>query len=104
MTGSTTAASVWIHSFCPRGELCADKIVSHLTRSNLAAHLAHGEDDNRPGIVASESITPELCDYVHRVSESGARRVLVLVSERGCLGQSDVWKILRSGASDVFAW
>lgn len=72
------------------------------------AHLVHQPCDSTPpvgpGIVFFEEITPQLHDLLHEASRGGTERVLVIGLSDAGIKPADMWSLLDTGASDVFAW
>ncbi len=56
-----------------------------------------------PGVLFFDQGEPEVCDFVRQVSRNGLERVLAVAVSQSTLG-SGAWRLLKSGASDVFAW
>ena len=50
-----------------------------------------------------DRITPDVCEFIRRVSRNGLERVLAVALSRSALGCGS-WQLLQCGASDVFAW
>ncbi|HEX8903413.1 MAG TPA: sigma 54-interacting transcriptional regulator, partial [Longimicrobiaceae bacterium] len=75
----------------------------------LAAHaggLAPLDRDEAPGpgVVFFDELTEPLCDFVRDASRNGVRRVLAVATSAAALPREGAWRLLRHGASDVFAW
>jgi transcriptional regulator with GAF, ATPase, and Fis domain len=56
------------------------------------------------GMVLFDRVDAELCETLARDSRHGLDRVLAVATSSDALCQGAVWKLLETGAADVFAW
>ena len=94
---------VWLHSFCPE-ILSAETIVSYLQDSIIQTELYHPNNGGNPGIIITSEISPQICDFVHKISKDNSERILVLVTGETWLRNGNPWQFLQAGASDVLLW
>ncbi|WP_437534874.1 sigma 54-interacting transcriptional regulator [Sorangium sp. So ce726] len=63
-----------------------------------------GAAPQKPGLVAFERVTPDLCEFLREHSRSGLDRVLALAVSSDAVMGDDAWMLLNAGAADVLAW
>lgn len=94
--------NVWYHLFeCDA--LHRSEIIENLSQSDLDIYEL---DPNAPwgmGILFFDEFSPRLCDFLHEISHNGLKRVLAIAVSPNALENSNPWRLLQSGASDVFA-
>jgi transcriptional regulator with GAF, ATPase, and Fis domain len=96
--------SLW-HRFVERGDpLRRNAIVEALARERVRTHSLASDEPTGPGILFFEKGSQRLCDLVRQFSRNGLERVLAVGLSHSALADNSVWQLLRSGASDVFAW
>lgn len=96
--------SMW-HRFAERGDDSQTRaIIQALVREGVNTHMLDLDDVSEPGILFFDQVDQALCDLVRQLSRNGLERVLaVAISHTALMGES-AWRLLHSGASDVFAW
>ena len=96
--------SLW-QCFVERGDSSGRiAITQALLREHVRTHdLLPGEPVG-PGIVFFEKVNLAVCDLVRQCSRNGLERVLAVAVSQSALAGNSVWRLLHSGASDVFAW
>ena len=96
--------SLW-HRFVERGDASRrGAIVEALARERVRTHaLASGEAAG-PGILFFDEVNQPFCDLVRETSRNGQERVLTVAIPQTAVTGTGVWRLLRNGASDVFAW
>jgi transcriptional regulator with GAF, ATPase, and Fis domain len=57
-----------------------------------------------PGVVVFDEPSPELLDFLRRASCDGKECVLAVARRRAGLTNGSCWRLLQSGAADVFSW
>lgn len=58
-------------------------------------------DAGSAGLVLSDAITNEVCEFIIRMHEAGCERLLAVQIESDADIRHDAWRLLMSGASDV---
>src|SRR5690348_8458634 len=92
---------VWNHQLDGDAER-ARAILDALQRTGIGA-LPYDPDEARDaGIVFFDRVGDPLCDFVRESSRGGATRVLAIATGEP-ESPAAVWRLLRAGASDVFA-
>lgn len=83
-------------------------LVTELTRAGLTfeADRPRSEAGSLPAawVLAFGQLTGEVLDEVRVASAWGRNRVLAIALAEAALTNSDMWSLLRSGASDVVRW
>lgn len=79
-------------------------ILDALSRENLSTYALETPTPHSGGVVFFEEVTPQLFEQLRAASRRGLERVLAVAVSRSRLKIESVWKLLRAGASDVFAW
>src|SRR6516162_10921227 len=97
-------ATVW-HRFVGEGSASRRAaIVQSLTRVGVNTHPLATDDATGPGVFFFDQPDERVCQLVRQLSRNGRERLLaVAISCRALMGEG-AWRLLRSGASDVFAW
>lgn len=96
-------ATVW-HHFVQRSDAAVrSAIVRALIDAGIKTCARASESAFGPGVLFFDRVDPELCNFIRQVSRSGLERVLAVAVSGSALG-GDTWRLLESGASDVFAW
>ena len=94
---------VWVH-FAMSGDPSSEAEVTRCLAQAGVTCCAHGAHNAcSAGIVCFSAVTDELCDLLHRVSDSGTARVFAIALGTADLGRN-TWRLLNAGASEVFAW
>jgi transcriptional regulator with GAF, ATPase, and Fis domain len=96
--------SLW---FCVAGNCPAQfktTLIDALQPANVSVQLRDPHHVAGPGLVCFATPTEVVCDLVREVSRSGVERVLAIATSRKALDHYNAWRVLRAGASDVFAW
>ena len=96
--------TMW-HRFAERGDASQmTAIIQALVRAGVKTQILDSDDVSGPGILFFHQVSPTLCDQLRQLSRNGRERVLaVAISHTSLVGES-AWRLLHSGASDVFAW
>jgi transcriptional regulator with GAF, ATPase, and Fis domain len=79
-------------------------IVQALLRERVRTHALRPDELAGPGILFFEKVDPSVCDLVRQCSRKGLERILAVAISKSALAGNSVWRLLHSGASDVFAW
>ncbi len=95
---------VWHHFLCPGDALPRSEVVSSLADAGFDACSLDADAPAGGGILFFDEITSRVCDLLREVSRNGVGRVLAIVASRAELTNGNAWRLLRAGASDVFAW
>lgn len=96
--------SLW-HRFVERGDSPRrGAIVQALLHEHVRTHAPTSEEHTGPGIVFFDAVSQPVCDLVRESSRNGLERVLAVATFQSALTGNSVWRLLHSGASDVFAW
>lgn len=95
---------IW-HRFAGRSEISQmSAMLQALERARVRTHAPDSDNPAGPGILFFDEINHGLCELLRQLSRSGLERVLaVAISHTAVTGES-AWRLLHSGASDVFAW
>ena len=75
-----------------------------LLHEHVRKHAPTSEEHTGPGIVFFDAVSQPVCDLVRESSRNGLERVLAVATFQTALTGNSVWRLLHSGASDVFAW
>jgi transcriptional regulator with GAF, ATPase, and Fis domain len=96
--------SLW-HRFFEAGDsIRTSAILQALAHERVRTHPLLSDNPAGAGIVFFNKVSPQLCDQICSYSCNGLERVLAVgLSHSDCTG-STVWRLLGSGASDVFSW
>ena len=96
--------SLW-HRFVERGDSSRrGAIVQALLHEHVRTHAPTSEEHTGPGIVFFDAVSQPVCDLVRESSRNGRERVLAVATFQSALTGNSAWRLLHSGASDVFAW
>ncbi len=75
-----------------------------LLRERVRTHALPPNELAGPGVLFFEKADPSVCDLVRQCSRNGLERILAVAISKSDLAGNSVWRLLHSGASDVFAW
>lgn len=85
-----------------------ERLLAELTRASLAVELDAEHAEREPGtgpcIFAFDRTTGEVLKELRDASVWGRHRVLAVALPGTILQNSDIWSLLRFGASDVIRW
>jgi hypothetical protein len=56
------------------------------------------------GVLFFDQITQRLCHFLSEVSWRGLERILAVALSPSALAERGAWRLLQTGASDIFAW
>lgn len=101
--GVMAMRSAWYHVVGAEDAGAVQPLVESLAAAGLAL-VPLGAAPGRPGLVAFDRVTPDLCEILREQSRSGLDRVLALALRGDALPGDEVWALLHSGAADVLAW
>lgn len=104
MTTLIEPLRVWLHSFCPNGNLRREEVASCLGQAQLMTYTPQPNEAHGPGIIILSDLTLEICKFVQSVSRNGTERILILTAERTGLAGDDAWRVLQAGGSDILVW
>lgn len=80
-------------------------ILKNLKQSNISTDIYGGtQEPANSGIIFLTEISTELCELIRSRSRNGLARVLAVSLTASELANGAIWALLKSGASDVFAW
>ncbi len=96
--------AVWLHDCGGRDALLGKLVVQSLQRSGFIPFHLNGSPSSGAGVLLFDHDTPELWEALKEYSQNGLKHVLVIAVTRRVLTGAMVWDLLRTGASDVFAW
>jgi transcriptional regulator with GAF, ATPase, and Fis domain len=96
-------AAAWHHFIEPMDPSLRGSIQQALAGTDLKACVCTSEFGPGPGVIFFDRVDPNVCDFVRRTSRNGLERVLAVCVSHSSLG-GETWRLLASGASDVFAW
>jgi transcriptional regulator with GAF, ATPase, and Fis domain len=93
------------HCFVERNDSSnRSTIVQALLREHVRTRALPPDELAGPGILFFEKVDPSICDLVRQCSRKGLERILAVAISKSALAGNSVWRLLHSGASDVFAW
>jgi transcriptional regulator with GAF, ATPase, and Fis domain len=96
-------AALWHYFFQRCDEPARNRILRTLSAGGVHTSPLASEREAGDGIVFFEEIDSRLCDFVRQQSRDGLYRILAIATS-GVEPSRETWKLLESGASDVFAW
>jgi DNA-binding NtrC family response regulator len=97
-------ATVW-HRFAGGGSAShRAAIVQSLTRVGVNTQPLATDDAAGPGLFFFDQLDERVCQLVRQLSRNGRERLLAVATSCRALMGEGAWRLLRSGASDVFAW
>jgi transcriptional regulator with GAF, ATPase, and Fis domain len=103
-TTSCTSKSVsWCYSALADAA-ATSAVVDALARTKIEVCAWEPGRVSGPGLLLVRDVTPEVLDLAQDLSAGGRERLLALSLARTALPNEDVWRLLRSGATDVLSW
>lgn len=95
--------TVW-HCFIGGATAHRTAIIQSLVREGLSTQPLATEDEAGSGVLFFDQLDERVCKLVQQLSRNGRERLLaVAICCRALMGDGS-WRLLRNGASDVFAW
>jgi transcriptional regulator with GAF, ATPase, and Fis domain len=94
----------WIHFVGPTALRRQAELRGALTAAGVNTDPLDCTDPDGCGVLVFDAVTNELCEFVQEISREGWVRILAISSTAEGLVGSGPWRLLESGASDVFAW
>ncbi len=95
---------VWHHFLCRGDALPRGEVIEALADAGLDACCLDADAPAGRGVIFFDEITNRACELLREVSRNGVERVLAIAASRTVLTNGNAWRLLRAGASDVFAW
>lgn len=95
---------VWHHFLCRGDALPSGEVIEALADAGLDSCCLDTDAPAGRGVIFFDEITNRACDLLREVSRNGVERVLAIAASRAALANGNAWRLLRAGASDVFAW
>ncbi len=95
---------IWYHFHGQNETLFKSRVISKLEDAGLSTRQLTPEKASGPGVLFFKEITPQLCDFLCNISCRGTDRVLGIAVCNTSSSYEGFWHLLKSGASDVFAW
>jgi transcriptional regulator with GAF, ATPase, and Fis domain len=95
---------VWHHFLGYDQATLKSAILEALRRAGVTTYACGSAAPQGPGVLFFDEVTPQLCEFLSATSRRGLERVLAVALSRPALGSGACWRLLQSGASDVFAW
>jgi transcriptional regulator with GAF, ATPase, and Fis domain len=95
---------IWLDALPGRAREFVRVVDEQLRRVGIESFRLGLQVSPGPGILLFDAVTQELRDGIQRLSNFGLERLLAIVERSSLLKGADVWAVLKSGASDVFAW
>lgn len=95
---------IWYHFHGQNETLLKSRVIEELKVVGLDTCPFAPERASGPGVLFFEEITPQLCDFLCDASCRGTYRVLGIAINSHPSSDESFWHLLKSGASDVFAW
>lgn len=95
--------AAWHHFIEPMDASIRSSILRLLAGAHFKTSERVSPDDPGPGVLFFAHVNRHVCDVVRRASRNGLERVLAVAVCGSSLG-TGAWRLLASGASDVFAW
>ncbi|HEX8392230.1 MAG TPA: sigma 54-interacting transcriptional regulator [Longimicrobium sp.] len=97
-------SKVWHHVFA--GEASRSRcreLLAAMAAGGLSLAPLDPDETGGCGVVLFDQVSDELCDFVRETSQAGRARVLALGTSGSAVANGQGWRLLRAGASDVFA-
>ena len=94
----------WHHFFAHADVLPESQILHAVEAVGVSTYPLDLDAPSSPGMLVFDKITPQLCDLLREVSQSGLQRVLAIALSVSALADDGAWRLLQAGASDVFSW
>jgi transcriptional regulator with GAF, ATPase, and Fis domain len=95
---------VWHHFLIADNNPDKSAILNALEEANISTYELDLEAQQGSGVIFFEEITPRLCNLLRQLSCNGLQRVLAIALSRSAMADGGAWRLLQSGASDVFSW
>ena len=95
--------SAWVHVVGAEDATAVRTLVDAVAAAGLSL-LPQGAAPGRPGLVAFDKVTPDLCELLREQSRAGLDRVLALALRGDALVGEEAWALLHAGAADVLTW
>ncbi len=95
--------TAWHHFACRASTLPQNNVIQALLNVGLRTVPLSSRQPPGPGVLFFDQIDAELCELIRQASRNGLERVLAVAVSRVGLGYG-LWRLLESGASDVFQW
>ena len=95
--------NAWIHCVAKNHLQVRDAIVESLAKTGIRPSNLDLNSPWGSGVLLFCEVTSHLCDFLREISRGGYERVLALAISRSALVGDAIWRLLRAGASDVFA-
>lgn len=96
--------SVWIHSFSSDTHPAQAQLMALMEKDGLQFQQLAIEKPKGPGLLLFETITPELYQFLDQASCSGQELVLAITLPNQSINDEQCWRLLKSGAADIFRW
>ena len=94
----------WLHFWHSKNPTVERAIIQALSRAGLPTQKLNVGAPSGDGIFFFDTVSDNLFDFIQEVSNSGIQRLLAVPTAGMALDTSQVWSLLRAGASDVFHW
>ena len=95
---------IWCRFFSVTNVLAEKEVIAALTAAGLNVVALDPNAVGGPGVLFFNQLTQELMEFLREASRHGLERVLAISSSSAALTGGGAWRLLRAGASDVFAW
>jgi transcriptional regulator with GAF, ATPase, and Fis domain len=99
-----SAHSIWCHFLLDDGAVSEKAIASALAGAKLKVSVLDAAAPSGPGLLFFDRFNEDCYDFVREASRDGLERVLAVGATGEALQGGVAWRLLRAGASDVFAW
>ena len=96
--------NIWCHFTSGTNGLQEKAVIAALTAAGLSVAVLNPNEAGGPGVVFFNELNQELIELLRQTSRNGLERVLAISSSSAALAGGGAWRLLRAGASDVFAW
>ena len=94
----------WLHFQGTDGHRAARHAETALAAAGLQTWPLDGLAPTGPGLVFFDAVSDGLCDFLREARQDGRERVLAVATASTVLSTAACWRLLESGAADVFAW
>jgi transcriptional regulator with GAF, ATPase, and Fis domain len=96
--------NIWCHFSSVTNALLEKAVVAALAEAGLSVVALNPNKTVGSGVLFFDELNPELIELLRETSRNGLERVLAVSSSSAALAGDGAWRLLRAGASDVFAW
>src|SRR5262245_26611683 len=99
----TARLIAWLHCFDAQGHLSRSEIAAALERAGVSTVPMPPDSSLSLGIVVCNDASPQVCDFVRRLSRYGRDPLLAITTQEQVVCGA-AWPLLQAGALDVLGW